>query len=232
MKIEIWSDIVCPFCYIGKRRFEEALAEFKEKDKVQVEWKSFLLDPHAETKDGKKIYEVLAEKKGWSIEYAKKANAQVTEMAKQAGLNFDFDSVIPANSFLAHRLAHLAAKHDLQDLAEEELFKAYFTEGKNINDKEVLTIIGINIGLPKNEVRSLFETDEFTQEVKTEAYEAEQIGVRGVPFFVIDRKYSVSGAQPKDVFASALATAWKEREVLNPIPNEGTSNSCSPDGKC
>ena len=146
MKIEIWSDIVCPFCYIGKRRFEEALAEFEGKGKVDVEWKSFLLDPNAETSNEKKIYEVLAEKKGWTIDYAKKANAHVTQLAKEVGLTFDFDRVIPANSFLAHRLTHLAAKHDLQDLAEEQLFKAYFTEGKNIDDKEVLTLIGINIG--------------------------------------------------------------------------------------
>jgi len=230
MKVEVWSDIICPFCYIGKRKFEQALEKFPGKDKVRVEWKSFLLDPHMKGEQGKNIHETLAEKKGWTKEYAQRMNEHVAEMAKQVGLNFQFDKVKPANTFTAHRLTHLAAKYGLQDQLEEKLFHAYFTDGTDIGNTEALVELAIEAGLKEQEVREVLSSDEFTDNVKANAYEAQQIGVRGVPFFVLDRKYAVSGAQPEEVFLSALETAWKEQKKEDLIPE--LSNSCSIDGNC
>jgi len=209
MKVEIWSDIVCPFCYIGKRRFENALEEFSGKSDVTVQWRSFQLSPDTKYLPGKTIHEVLAEKKGWTTEEARRMNEQVSAIAANEGLNYQFDKTIPANTFNAHRLTHLAAKYNLQQQAEEKLFAAYFTEGKNLEDKHTLAKLGSEIGLDENEVSDMLSGDAFTEEVETDSYEAQQIGVRGVPFFVIDRKFAVSGAQPKEVFLKALETAKK-----------------------
>lgn len=170
LKVEIWSDVVCPFCYIGKRRFEDALAQFAGKNNVDVQWKSFLLDPSTKTEPGRDIHEVLAEKKGWTMEYAKRMNQHVSEMANEVGLNYQFENVIPANSFDAHCLIQLAAKYDLQDKAEEILFKAYFIDGKNIADKNTLLELGTDIGLNKTEVESMLESGAFAHDVKADAY--------------------------------------------------------------
>ena len=231
LKVEIWSDVVCPFCYIGKRRFEEALAQFAGKNKVDVQWKSFLLDPSTATEPGKKIHQVLAEKKGWTIDYAKRMNQHVSKMANEVGLNYQFENVIPASSFDAHRLIQLATKYDLQDAAEEILFRAYFIEGKNIDDRNTLLDLGTQIGLNKAEIDSMLQSDAFADDVKADAYEAEQIGVRGVPFFVFNRKYAVSGAQATEVFAKALNSAWKELIEENPIQMTD-DNSCDIDSNC
>jgi len=231
MKVEIWSDIACPFCYIGKRRFEVALSQFNEAANVEVEWKSFLLDPGMKSQPGKNINQVLAEKKGWTIEYANRMNQHVSEMASQDGLNFQFDKLIPANSFDAHRLIQLAAKYNLQNQAEESLFNAYFIQGRNISDSKTLIALGIEIGLNKDEVEEVLQTDAFASDVKSDAYEAEQLGIRGVPFFVFDRKYAVSGAQPTEVFSKALSSAWKELLQENPI-QMSDDNTCDVDGNC
>jgi predicted DsbA family dithiol-disulfide isomerase len=231
MKIEIWSDLVCPFCYIGKRRFEEALKKFPAKDKIKIEWKSFLLDPHSKPIDGKTIHEALAAKKGWTIEQAKSIGEQVTEMAAEVGLDYQFDRVIPANTFDAHRLTHLALQHGLQDKAEEILFHAYFTEGKNLSDLESLVQIGVEIGLNEDEVRGTLLSDAFVEDVKSDAFEAEQLGIRGVPFFVFDRKYAVSGAQPVEVFENALNNAWKEI-ITQPITVGEDESSCQINSDC
>ncbi len=211
MKIEIWSDVMCPFCYIGKRKFETALEGFEHKDKVEVVWKSFQLNPDMKTEPGKNINQYLAEIKGWSLEQAEKINKQVTETAKAAGLNYNFDKAVIANSFDAHRLIQLAKKNNRGDAAEERLFKAYFTEGKNIADAEILVHLGIDIGLDATDVKTMLAGQDYTDEVKKDIYEAQQVGVRGVPFFVIDRKYAVSGAQESAVFTQALNKAWAEK---------------------
>jgi len=156
MKIEIWSDIMCPFCYIGKRRFENALNQFDHKKDVQVKWRSYQLDPDLKYVPNKTIHEVLADKKGFTKEEAKQMNQRVTEMARQEGLTYNMDKVIPANTLDAHRFTHLAAKHNLQDKAEERLFLAYFTEGKNISDRETLLQLGKEIGLPDAGLLNLF----------------------------------------------------------------------------
>jgi predicted DsbA family dithiol-disulfide isomerase len=234
MKVEIWSDIMCPFCYIGKRKFENALEQFANKDDLQVEWKSFQLNPELKTQPDRNIYEYLAEQKGWTLEYSRKVHDQMTATAKESGLEYNFDSVIPANSFNAHRLSHLANKYNLQDAAEERLFKAYFTEGKNVDDKDTLVQIGVEIGLPEEAIRNMLQGDLYEEEVKQDMYEAQQIGVRGVPFFVIDRKYAVSGAQASSVFLGALQKAYGayEKERLETSASNADGAACSIDGDC
>jgi len=210
MKVEIWSDIMCPFCYLGKRRFENALQQFPNKDDIQIRWRSFQLSPELETDPNKNVHEYLAEKKGWTLDYSEDVHHKMTLTAKEAGLEYNFDKAIPANSFNAHRLSHLAAKYNLQDAAEERLFAAYFTEGKNIDDKNTLVQLGKDIGLPEAEVTGMLQSDLYANEVHQDVDEAQQVGVRGVPFFVLDNKYAVSGAQGSDVFLGALQKAWSE----------------------
>lgn len=208
MKIEIWSDVACPFCYIGKRRFETALAEFEHRDEVEVIWKSFQLDPEAQYSPGQTIYDHLAERKGWSPAQARETSAHVTEMARGEGLHYDFDHLVPANTFDAHRLAHLAAQHGWQDQAEERLFTAYFTEGKNIADPAVLGQLGVEIGLKSSEVSQMLASEEGSAAVQADIAEAQVLGIRGVPFFVFNRQYTVSGAQASGGFLQALQQAW------------------------
>jgi predicted DsbA family dithiol-disulfide isomerase len=232
MKVEIWSDVMCPFCYIGKRRFENALQELPFKDEIEVEWKSFQLNPGLKYKPGQNIHQYLAEHKGFSLEKAKEMNNYVTEMAAAEGLTYDFDKAVVANSFDAHRFSHLAARQGKGDAAEESLFKAYFTEGKNISDRDTLAQLGTAIGLESDTVKQALESDAYTQEVNRDIAEAEAIGVRGVPFFVIDRKYAVSGAQAKEVFAQALERSYNEWKKENNTFTTIEGQVCSPDGDC
>ena len=210
MKVEIWSDVMCPFCYIGKRRFEEALALFPQADEVQITWKSFQLNPDMVTDPSISIHQYLADIKGWQLDYARQLNQQVTEMAAGVGLHYDFDRAVVANSFDAHRLLQLAKQHGLGDAAEEALFKAYFTEGKNIADRGTLTEQGVAIGLDANEMKQVLSTNAYADAVKHDIDEAQQLGIRGVPFFVFDEKYAVSGAQPVEVFLETLEKASVE----------------------
>jgi predicted DsbA family dithiol-disulfide isomerase len=211
MKVEIWSDIMCPFCYIGKRKFEQALQSFENKEEIEIEWKSFQLDPEIVSNKNRSVNEYLAERKGWSVEQARKLNADVTSMAKEVGLDYDFDKAIIANSFDAHRLIQFAKTKGLGDVAEEALFRAYFTEGKNIADTGTLIALGVGIGLDQAEVKQMLESDSFGDEVQMDIYEAQQVGVRGVPFFVVDNKYAVSGAQSPEVFRQVLERAVIEQ---------------------
>src|SRR5688572_26221274 len=200
MKVEIWSDIMCPFCYIGKRRFETALQQFPGKEDIEIVWKSFQLNPAIKTEAGKNINEYLADAKGWTLDYAKQMNAHVTNMAKEIGLHYDFDKAVVANSFDAHRLTHLAKKHEVQDKVEEMLFSAYFTDGKNIADHSVLFEIGKDAGIDESEIKSMLGSDLYSDAVDLDVYEAHQFGIKAVPNFVIDRKYGISGAQSTEVF--------------------------------
>ncbi|THU41129.1 DsbA family oxidoreductase [Niastella caeni] len=232
MKVEIWSDVMCPFCYIGKRRFENALQQLSFRDEIEVEWKSFQLDPAMQYEPGKSIHQYLAERKGFSVEKAKELNAQVTGMAAAEGLQYNFDKAVVANSFDAHRFSHLANKQGKGDAAEESLFKAYFTEGKNIADRDTLIQLGIDIGLDGATVKQVLESNAYAQEVKQDIAEAEAIGVRGVPFFVIDRKYAVSGAQSSEVFLQALNTSFSEWKKENNKFTTIQGEVCSTDGDC
>lgn len=230
MKVEIWSDLMCPFCYIGKRKFEQALSQFPEKNNIEIEWKSFELDPDFKPVKGQDIHTMLAEKKGWTRDYAKQMNDHVLQMAKEAGLDYDFDGMIPSNTFNAHRFSHLAAQHGVQDVAEEKLFAAHFIEGKDIDDAEVLKAIGKEIGINESEVDAMLSSDKYVQDVRNDELEAQQIGARGVPFFVIDRKYAVSGAQPAEVFLNALTTAWNEHKPSKLTDMSGDGEACNVDG--
>ncbi|MES2591232.1 MAG: DsbA family oxidoreductase [Bacteroidota bacterium] len=211
MKVEIWSDIMCPFCYIGKRKFEKALAQFENAEQVEISWKSFQLNPGMKTDPKKSINEYLSEIKGMPLEQAKEINEHVTQLAKAVGLQYNFDKAIVANSLDAHRLIQFAKEKNKDGEAEERLFKAYFTEGKNIADHATLALLASEIGLDQEEVQSFLKSNKYTEEVNNDIAEAQKIGVRGVPFFVIDRKYGVSGAQESDTFLQALTKAWSEK---------------------
>lgn len=215
MKIEIWSDVMCPFCYIGKRKFENALAAFENKSAVTIEWKSFQLNPDMKTEPDKNISQYLAEIKGWSLEQAQEMNHNVSEMAKNVGLHYDLNKAVVANSFDAHRIVQLAKTKGKGDAMEERLFKGYFTEGLNIADHQTLVKIGSEIGLDETEISEVLKTTTFAEEVNGDVREAQQLGIRGVPFFVIDRKYGVSGAQESETFLNALNKAWEENAVKN-----------------
>ncbi len=210
MKIEIWSDVMCPFCYIGKRKFELALEQFEHKNDVEVIWKSFQLNPDMKTNPDKSINQYLSEIKGWSLEQAEQMNQRVTEIAAAVGLEYNLNQAIVANSMNAHRFSHLAKKHQLQNEAEERLFYAYFTEGKNTDDLETLVQLGTDIGMNAEEIRSVLLGNEYSEEVKQDVDEARQLGVSGVPFFVLNRKYAISGAQESPVFLNALKQLWQE----------------------
>ncbi len=207
MKIDIWSDVACPYCYIGKRHLESALEHFPHKDQVQVTWHSFELDPEAPAETKENQYEVVARKYGVSPGQAKEMTARVLNSAIAAGLSLDFDKVKPTNTFDAHRLIHLAAARDKQDEMEERLFKAYFTEGKHIGQKESLQAIAAESGL---DATAMLNSDAYTGEVRKDEEEAQSLGIRGVPFFVFDYKYAISGAQPVDIFVQTLSKVWEE----------------------
>lgn len=210
MKIEIWSDVACPFCYIGKRRLEEALNGFEHQSDVEIEWKSFQLNPELKTNKIQSIHEYLAEAKGWTVEYAKQMGEQVTAMAEEVGLNYSMDTTVVANTFNAHRIIQFAKTQNLGDAIEEALFKAYFMEGKNIDSKTELIEIAVSIGLNATEAEKVLDEKQFSEQVEFDAYEAQQIGVRGVPFFVFNRKFGISGAQPLEVFTRTLDQAYAE----------------------
>ncbi|MCO5945910.1 DsbA family oxidoreductase [Mucilaginibacter flavidus] len=234
MKVEIWSDVMCPFCYIGKRRFEDALQQFEHKDTIEIEWKSFQLNPHLETDPTININQYLADKKGWTIDHAQQMNDHVTKMAADAGLTYNLDKAVVANSFKAHRFSHLAKSHGLGVAAEEVLFKAYFTDSKNIDDNNTLIELGNQIGLDAAEVKQVLESNAYAADVKHDIEIAQDLGIQGVPFFVLNNKYAVSGAQAVPVFEQTLQKAYTDWQKENPKPKFETveGESCTPDGDC
>ncbi|MFD1020805.1 DsbA family oxidoreductase [Thalassobacillus hwangdonensis] len=235
MKIEIWSDIVCPFCYIGKRRLEAALADFEGKNQVEIEFKSFELDPGAEKNTESVMYERLASKYGTSIEQAKQMCDNMVEQAKGVGLDFRFDDVIPTNTLDAHRLTHLAKDKGVEKEVHERFFHAYFTEAKNMGDHDTLTELALDAGLDEAEVREVLASERYTDSVRKDEAEARTIGVQGVPFFVINRKYAVSGAQPVDVFKNALSKAWDEEQqqpVFETVSSDNEATGVCTDDSC
>jgi protein disulfide-isomerase len=209
MKVEVWSDIMCPFCYIGKRHFERALEKFENRNQVEIEWKSYQLNPSV-GKEGIAHKDYLIKEKNISSAQVDQMLENVTAMASRAGLIYDLDKAIVANSFDAHRLSHLAKKYNKQDEVEESLFRAHFTEGKNIADSAVLLEIAAQAKLPESEAQEMLNGKQFAKEVLDDIEEASRLGIRGVPFFVFDRKYAVSGAQPVEVFLETLTTAFND----------------------
>lgn len=235
MKIEVWSDFVCPFCYIGKRRLEQALEQFPHKDDVEVEFKSFELDPHAPVYTEKSIYESLAEKYGMSVEQAKQNTQHVAMQAAQVGLTFHFDDMKPTNTFDAHRLAKFAKERGKEREMTEKLLYAYFTESKNVGDMDTLAGIAEEAGFDREEALAVLrDKQKYANEVRADQRLARQFGVTGVPFFVINRKYAISGAQPLETFVRALEKAWEEESGAKPklqSLNRSDGAACA-DGSC
>ncbi len=214
MNVEIWSDVMCPFCYIGKRKFEKALEQFPHKKDITITWKSFQLDPNTVTDPSLNTIENLRIKKGWSKQQTEETIAYVTNAAKQVGLDFDFEKAVVANSFDAHRLSHLAKKHNKQNELEEKLFLAYFTEGKNTADFNTLLQIGKDVGLDEAEMSEVLKGNDFAMEVENDIEQAQGFGISGVPFFVFNQKYAVSGAQEADVFLKTLHKVYDDVNAL------------------
>ena len=215
MLIEIWSDVVCPWCYIGKRRLEQAVDAFPHRDDVEVRWRSFQLDPTApvsSSDDAPGTAERLAVKYGVDLQQAHAMNARMSEVAAGEGLEYHLDQARGTSSLDAHRLLHEAAEHGLQDALKERLLKAYLSEGERIDDAAVLARLATEAGLDPDVVARVLGSDAHTGAVRGDQDEARVLGITGVPFVVVDRRYGVSGAQPVEVFATALERAWADSE--------------------
>jgi predicted DsbA family dithiol-disulfide isomerase len=239
MNIDIWSDIACPWCFIGKRRFERALAGFPHREDVTVTWHSFQLDPTLpEHYEGTEL-EYLATRKSMARDQVSQMFDQVTQVAAGEGLAYDFDSVIVANSLRGHQLLQLAAEHGAADAVKEALLSAHFEHGEDIGSTDVLSRIGVAAGLEADAIRVALETERYLPEVRADIERARRLGIQGVPFFVVNDKYGISGAQPVEVFTQALEQAWREANPLvmvGPVSSEagrpasGDAGVCGPDG--
>lgn len=236
MKIAVWSDMMCPFCYIGKRHFEAALREFADSMHVTLEWHSFQLDPDIPRNpvQGQTTAQYLSERKGISAEQVAQMNANVTAMAAAAGLTYHLDKTVLANSFDAHRLLQLAKTKGLGDAAEEQMFHAHFTEGKNLGDHPTLLQLGIAIGIEEQAVQQVLKSNAFADAVEQDIQDAARIGVRGVPFFVFNDKYAISGAQAPAAFLETLRKSFAEWRKDNPetVLEVSEGSACTPAGKC
>jgi protein disulfide-isomerase len=206
MKIEIWSDIMCPFCYIGKRHLEKALESFPGRDSVEITWKSYQLDPTIPMsfEEPVGVYEYLADRKGWSLEQSEQMHERVVDMAASVGLEYNFEKAVVANSLYAHRVIQLAKEKGLDDAIEEIFFRAYFTEGRDLASVAELVALGEEAGLAEADIRAAIASEEYAYRVSQDIQEGVNLGVRGVPFFVFDRKYGISGAEPIQVFIDTL----------------------------
>ncbi|MFI5086363.1 MAG: DsbA family oxidoreductase [Actinomycetales bacterium] len=243
LRVEIWSDVACPWCFIGKRRFETALDGFAHKDSVDVQWRSYQLDPSLpEHYDGTELG-YLSERKGMEPGQVAAMFAQVAEQAAGEGLRYAFDDVVVANSFNAHQLLHLARTQGRDAEVKEALLSAHFEQGEDIGSRAFLVRTGAAAGLDPAEIEEALEADTYAASVRQDFAEARSLGISGVPFFVIDRKYGISGAQPADLFARALEEAWAEAHPLTMIGAAGAGTgaagtdsgavpaaACGPDG--
>ncbi|GAB3270790.1 protein disulfide isomerase FrnE [Sinomonas notoginsengisoli] len=245
MNVDIWSDIACPWCFIGKRRFENALADFPHKDQITVTWHSYQLDPTLpEHYDGSEL-EYLSQRKGTPADRVAQMFDHVAQAAAGEGLEYDFGSVVVANSYAGHELLHLAKAKDaeagtsLADAVKEALLSAHFEHGEDIGARDVLVRIGAEAGLDSAEINAALDAGTYRDSVAADIRRAQALGIQGVPFFVLDNKYGVSGAQPSELFAQALDTAWREANPLvmvsQPAGAEGTAEGldgdvCGPDG--
>jgi len=223
MKVEIWSDVVCPWCYVGKRRFEAAMARFAHRDEVDLVWRSFELDPAAAPSDetAGTYVDRLATKYGRSRAVAQGMLDSMTATAAEEGLDFRFDLARPGNTFDAHRLLHLACEHGVQDALKERLDRGTFSEGSPASDHTALRALAVEVGLPAAEVDEVLASDRYADAVRTDEAQARAYGISGVPFFVVDGRYGISGAQPADLVLQALEQAWAERSPLTLVSAGG-----------
>ncbi len=208
MDVEIWSDIACPWCYVGKRRFETALAQFEHADEVRVTWRSFELDPTAPREREGDLAARLAEKYGMTLEQAQASQRQLTEVAAGEGLDFRFDIARSGLTFDGHRMIHLAAEHGLQDAMKERLMRAYFGEGELVGDDETLVRLATEVGLPEPEVRATVSGDRYAGAVREDEQAAQRLGISAVPTFVVDRALGASGAHPPEQLLDLLRQGW------------------------
>ena len=233
MKIEIWSDIACPWCYVGKRRFEQALARFPQRDALEITWRSFELDPEAPARHDEPLNELLAKKYRVPVAQADAMNARLAGEARKEGLDFQLDRVIVGNTFDAHRLLHLAATLGVREALVERFFRAYFTDGAALGDHETLVRLAADVGIPADRARATLASDEFAAAVRADEARARGFGISGVPFFAVDERYGISGAQPPEAILGALEQAWRESQatsVLTPVGN-ADADGCA-DGSC
>lgn len=230
MNIQIWSDIACPFCYIGKHYLQQAVEEFDGKAGVETVYRSFELNPNAPKQTDENMYQLLAQKYGMSIEEAKASSQRIADQGKLIGLDFHFDTLQSVNTLDAHRLIHLAGKSNLAAEMKERLFKAFFTDSMNIADPLVLTELAQEVGLDVTSVQNMLESDQYLNEVRADELGAKQLQINSVPFFIFDHKYAVSGAQPVEVFKQILEKV--QQESAPNIGNDDQSDggpSCSGD---
>lgn len=234
MKIEIWSDVVCPFCYIGKRNLEQALAQFPNRDKLEITWKSFLLDPSLPHTAEDSYADYLVKRKGLSLAQVNGMILGITQTGKKAGLDFNFDKSVLVNSYKAHQFIQFAKTLGLGSQAEEVLFEAFFSSGKDTANIKVLLQLGETIGLNTEELAYVLENNTFATQMEEEIKKAKKLGVNGVPYFVFNQKYAISGAQPPEVFLSSIKKAFNEWQAANPDSNLEviTGSSCSLDKGC
>ena len=220
IKIEIWSDVVCPFCYIGKRHLEQALQSLPPETTIQIEWKSFQLDPDA-PKSGMEgatqltTYEYLAKKYEVSVDDARAMTAQVSKMAELSGLRLNLEKATPTSSEDAHRLLQFSKTLNLQNQFKERLFKAHFVEGQNISNPQTLETLANEIGMPLKETRRILDSDQFLDEVQKDSQEALNYGITGVPFFVFNRKYAISGAEPVTAFKKVFENLKSDQTPIS-----------------
>jgi predicted DsbA family dithiol-disulfide isomerase len=231
LKVEVWSDVVCPWCYIGKRRFEAALARFAHRGEVELVWRSFELDVSAppSTAEQGTYAERLATKYRCSVIEAQTMIDNLTTTAAQEGLDFRFDLARPGNTFDAHRLLHLALEHGRQDELKERLDRATFTEGSPVSDHSALRALSTQVGLPEAEVDAVLRSDRYSDAVRADEAQAGAYGISGVPFFVVDGRYGISGAQPADAVLQTLDKAWSERSPHTLVTPGGSAPSCEGD---
>jgi predicted DsbA family dithiol-disulfide isomerase len=209
--VEIWSDVACPWCYVGKRRFEAALARFEHRDEVRVSWRSFELDREAPREREGDRAERLAEKYGMTVEQARAAERRLTAVAAEEGLDFRFDVARAGSTFDAHRIVHLAGEHGLEDAMKERLLRGYFTEGELMADHDTLTRMAVEVGLDEREARDTLAGDRFAEQVREDERTAGALGIGAVPTFVVERKLGVSGAQSPDALLDLLRKGWAKR---------------------
>jgi predicted DsbA family dithiol-disulfide isomerase len=235
LKVEIWSDVVCPWCYIGKRRFETALERFPHRDEVEVEWKAFELDPTSTSgtrSDAGSHAKHISDKFGIDLAKAQGMLDNVTANAAGEGLEVHFEKAIGANTFDAHQVIHLGGLRGVQDAVKERLMRAYFIDGEAVGDRETLVRLSAEAGLDPTEVRAALHSQQYAEDVRSDENEARELRITGVPFFVIERKYGVSGAQPAEALLEVLEQVWAEEHpapTLTPVGG-GDGQACGPDG--
>ncbi|MFJ7154990.1 DsbA family oxidoreductase [Streptomyces sp. NPDC101118] len=230
MRVEIWSDITCPWCYIGKARFEQGLAAFAHRDEVEIVHRSFELDPKA-PKETVPTLEMLARKFGRTLDEARAMQDHVAGTARAEGLEYRTEGRVNGSTFDIHRMLHFAAAHGRRDALLDLAYRANFAEERSVFDDDTLVALAVEAGLDEAAAREVLADGEaYAAEVRADEREAAELGANAVPFFVLDRRYGISGGQPAEVFTQALEQAWQGRQVLAPAAPEG--EACEPDGAC